>query len=811
MISVIRTEDMKPEVHSFTGNLEDALSELFPEGPGTQSWKIVHIDEDGNQTDIGVADGQGEVLARDVYVEKSDRVVIALSPGDPFTIQVLIAVAISVSMSVLTYLLTPRPPEYIGAPTPSDVYSVGVQANEAKPGGQIPIQYGEWMRSPQYASQPWLEFQDNKERAYFYFCLGMGEFQESSIKLFVGNTPLTELNSNDWSWWLFNPSDHGNSLGEMQKVTGIHENVYTSGEVASQELPRETGSNSQYDGVTFYVGNGGSTFAFNRNPAGIGISAGGTFTVSDSNAVEFFGAAYNVDGTYNVTSVNGTAVNVSNGPNGTGEFRGAITGSSAPSDPDTIGPFVSCLPGQETERIDLDFECPAGLFDSNDDGTLKSTSLTLYIACELLNDDDSGAGTYQNFTRTWSAASNDPQRRTYTFNVPKGRYAVSVRRNQREDGTGETTRVVWTRLKSFLSYDNSSVYGQTSILALALTSSAKLSSGASQRVQVKSKRLIRPLNGTGLSFNNSPADVVQDIFTNEDYSIARPDSELDFSSLQDFKSRHPDSFNGVFDSDTNVFDAIQSVLSLYNADPVYYLNKFGVSEDMIKPIRKMLFTPDSIIPGSLEVSMTLGNPDETDGVEVGYYDPVTYNRVFVRHPSNALRPQKVDAFGCTDKSQALAIAQRVSRSKQYRNMFVRFETEMEGRLVEFGDRIAVMHPNFSWGTDYLIVSAFTSTQVWFEEGHPPTGTYSLMLRDAYGNTAGPFSASVSQGGGALTLNSGSISGISSQLLDEKGVHASIVRSSDHDIIDIIVAKEGVVETSPGVFSIEGFKYDERVY
>ena len=83
------------------------------------------------------------------------------------------------------------PPGLPNSATPSTgspTYSLGAQGNAARLGSPIPVNYGRMRIYPDFAAQPYSEYESNEQYLYQLFCIGQGENKISDIRL--EDTPI---------------------------------------------------------------------------------------------------------------------------------------------------------------------------------------------------------------------------------------------------------------------------------------------------------------------------------------------------------------------------------------------------------------------------------------------------------------------------------------------------------------------------------------------------------------------------------------------------------------------------------------------
>ena len=105
----------------------------------------------------------------------------------------------------------------------SPTYSVNAQGNSARIGEVIPVQYGRHRCYPDFAASPYLEYAGNEQYLYELFCIGLGEYEITDIR--IEDTAIT--NFEEVETQIINPG---------QPLTLFPANVETSDEVSGQEL-----------------------------------------------------------------------------------------------------------------------------------------------------------------------------------------------------------------------------------------------------------------------------------------------------------------------------------------------------------------------------------------------------------------------------------------------------------------------------------------------------------------------------------------------------------------------------------------------
>lgn len=132
----------------------------------------------------------------------------------------------------------PSPPksrqqEQMAAPSPT--YSIGAQGNQARIGQAIPVLYGKVKVYPDFAAQPYAEFENNDQYLYQLFVVTQGKATILSDEVFIEDSPISSFTSEDYDIEILQPGE---------KSTIFPNAVYNVGEINGQELGETVGNQS---------------------------------------------------------------------------------------------------------------------------------------------------------------------------------------------------------------------------------------------------------------------------------------------------------------------------------------------------------------------------------------------------------------------------------------------------------------------------------------------------------------------------------------------------------------------------------------
>lgn len=121
----------------------------------------------------------------------------------------------------------PKPPsshQLSSMASASPTYSIGAQGNQARIGQAIPVLYGTMRMYPDFAAQPYAEYENNDQYLYQLFVITQGRAILSEIN--IEDSPITSFGS-DYEVEIIEPNTHS---------TLYPTEVYNVNEVAGQEL-----------------------------------------------------------------------------------------------------------------------------------------------------------------------------------------------------------------------------------------------------------------------------------------------------------------------------------------------------------------------------------------------------------------------------------------------------------------------------------------------------------------------------------------------------------------------------------------------
>ena len=412
------------------------------------------------------------------------------------------------------------------------------------------------------------------------------------------------------------------------------------------------------------------------------------------------------------------------------------------------GPFVLNPTESVINKIEIDMAFQRGCFYANDSGGLDNMTIQWSVEARLIDDEDVALGDWFLLgSETLTSNNHNAMYRTYSYDVPNGRYEIRARRlDQKNTSSRAGHEIRFAAARGFiLSTPN---YGNVTLLAIKMKATDNLSQRSSRMVNcIVTRKLPTWSPDAGWSTptaTQSIAWALADILK-ADYGAKLTDKNIDLEALvrldQTWTERG-DTFNGVFDSKLTVYEALSRCAKVGRAIPFIQGGIVRFVRDEPKTVPVAMFGPRNIVKNSLSIQYIMPSEDTADSVCVQYFSEKTWKTSEVTgtfEGSSSDKTATVELFGCTNKEQALREATYMALANRYRRRIVTFSTELEGLIPSYGDLIAITHDMAKWGfggeiTDKNGLTLSLSEPVCFTEGE----THYITLRQKNGSLSGPY-------------------------------------------------------------------------
>ncbi len=375
-------------------------------------------------------------------------------------------------------------------------------------------------------------------------------------------------------------------------------------------------------------------------------------------------------------------------------------------------------------------------------------------------------------------ASQTPQRRTFSLDVPQGVYDVRVRLTSAralsaeiQDGDDHGAyRYSWTTLRSYQP-DDASYAGQTR-LGMIIRASGQLS-GVVQRLSALASAYAwcyvsgawrwQPTSNPAwwyLDFARGRKNALGA----QSYGCHLDESQIDTAGIlawAAFCDVEGLSCNLVIDSPQSAWDTLSDIARCGLGSPSWSSGKLGVVWDRRNASPVAAFGMSNILRGSFNVRYVTENLAEE--IVVSYVDADrdwTQQQVRVTVPgvSNPQRASTIEIKGCTNSRLAGKLANIQASAQAYRRRTITWDTDMEGFVCQRGDVVLLQHDLTQWGysgrllavagavvtldrkvpraggTDYVML-AFPDGSMATFTALPPSGRTNLLIRsEQFGHT-----------------------------------------------------------------------------
>lgn len=383
------------------------------------------------------------------------------------------------------------------------------------------------------------------------------------------------------------------------------------------------------------------------------------------------------------------------------------------------GPAPAAPAGQAADELAIDILFPQGLFSITDRGALGNNLAVVNAEYRAIDDDGNPSGSWTTFiTKGIVGGDQDPLRRTYKLAVTPGRYEVRVWRTflgnrglfARSSAPRHTDSTAWVGLRGKL--PDTSEFVSITTLAVRVRATNQLSNESAKQINVVAKRKLRAWNGSGWSSPQVTSSIAWSFAdaAQASYGGKLSDSNLDLAKLLALDAvwaARGDEFNGVFDTSETIWESLKTIARSGRAVPIYDGTILSVSRDQSQTLRTGLFNHRNILKGSLQVEFNFPEEDSPDAVIGEYIDAATWKPAEVKASvdGTSSNPTRVQLFGITDPDQAFREAVYIAADNRFRRRRIRFTTEMEGFIPQFGDLVTVVSDFTAWGAGGEVTSA----------------------------------------------------------------------------------------------------------
>lgn len=374
-----------------------------------------------------------------------------------------------------------------------------------------------------------------------------------------------------------------------------------------------------------------------------------------------------------------------------------------------FGPFAVSAPGVEVNHIAVDLSWPGGAYYMNDQGKFNSSTVQMQFEYQKIDDNGNALGQWEILVeKGYTFSTSTPQSVTEKVAVALGRYQVrGIRTTPANSDNKEQNKTTWTALRGYAQSHHD--YGDVTLLAVIMKATNNLNQSTSRQINVIGTRKLPvwdPVNGWSLAPQptKNPAWAAADILRNSTYGRRLPTSRINIQELyrlsQVYDSRG-DEFNGVFDSTSQLWDALSKVLRVGRTVPVNYAGLVDFVRNEPKTVPTFIFQPQNMVENTFSTDYMFVDTNSTPNyVQIEYTDGNTWDVATVDCilPGTAPTvPSKVSMMGITNRAQAWREGMSMAASNRDQRRMISFTTGREGYLPRYGDLVQISHDVPQWG------------------------------------------------------------------------------------------------------------------
>ena len=305
--------------------------------------------------------------------------------------------------------------------------------------------------------------------------------------------------------------------------------------------------------------------------------------------------------------------------------------------------------------------------------------------------------------------------------LPQGAYDIRVRRTLPEStDTQVRDSVAWTDLNEIIT--DPVAYNHCALLGLKIKLTDQLGS-LPNVTYYNGGRVIRHWDSVQKEWvdiaSKNPAWIAWDMLTNLRYGGQIDPARLDqdaWLEWGEYCDAEGLTFQGVFDTNAKMWDAMQHVFRAGHARPIRMGTQYSVAVDKVTAPSQM-FTVGNILKDSFSQKwMSLA--DRANEIEVNYFDQNDkYKRRTIKVYDDAIAtgaPQNtsnVTLFGIVDETRAAEEGTFMLNSNRLMKSTVSFKAPMEAVAVTIGDVFLLQHDQPDWSVGGRLEFNSTTTNL----------------------------------------------------------------------------------------------------
>lgn len=424
-----------------------------------------------------------------------------------------------------------------------------------------------------------------------------------------------------------------------------------------------------------------------------------------------------------------------------------------------LGPFPTNAPGTLVEHIGVDLSLPQGVFRLSNQGETKDYQVSYHFQYRQIDDLGNPLGTWQVLeSSSLTLATRDAQNFSFKKAVTPGRYEVQAWRTSNVTDDGKHGEVMlWNGMRGYGA--NIGSYGNYTMVATVYKATETLNQQTQRAFNVictGKTRTWDPVNGFSLEAvpNRSPAWAILDMCTDTSYGRGLAPSRVNLNTLYRLSqvwAARGDTFNGVFDTTLQFWDALRTVAAVGRAVPVYNAGLVDFVRAEPKSVVNHVFTPAHMVRGSFSTVYQFAEPDTPDHIVMEFVDETTWKEssvTCVLPGSEARNPSRLKMIGITNRDQAWREGMSRAAANRDQRRRISFQSRKGGLVPAFGDLCRLNHDVPAWGASGKVRTFDRGTGI-LELTEPlkfGVGLHYISFRKRNGAEDGPYEIAQSPDG-----------------------------------------------------------------
>ena len=361
-----------------------------------------------------------------------------------------------------------------------------------------------------------------------------------------------------------------------------------------------------------------------------------------------------------------------------------------------IGTFRGNPVGKLGSLYELDFNAPSGIYEMDStNGAYKKLTVEWQVKYRQV-----GTTAWNTRNLSFTGYNGDELGMTECFELPLGDWEFTVVRISPEfKDSSHAETVKWCGLKCLLGEKDT--YINQTVLTVRCVGSEALSELDDNQFSTLFTRKLPNIYSGELEPTTDLAPAIKYICAQSKFGNLF--NQLSLSEFDNYAKSKGFEFNGAFDRENTMLDAMRAVANVGLNDLIVKNNELCLTRMEAKTENDYtyIFTPQNMI-SQPQVTITLNKPDDTKQCTINYTDTATYktSQVVASYDENGniiytdydVSPysEEIDSLGITSVAQAQAVAGRRLGYLTYTKTQYTIETELDGLNCQYNDYVGLV-------------------------------------------------------------------------------------------------------------------------